>query len=65
MLDKRRVALHLAHRTLSGNGSRKGQAIAVEITCPDVVTLDHLNGLLAGLGQAPLAAQEVRPLRAA
>jgi len=38
------------------------RALGVEITSPDVVTLDRLNGVLAGLGQAPLAAQEFRPL---
>ena len=42
-----------------------GRALGVEITSPDVVTIEHLNGLLAGLGQAPLAAQEFRPLTAA
>ncbi len=42
-----------------------GRALGVAITSPDVVTLDRLNGVLAGLGQAPLAAQEFRPLTAA
>ena len=32
-----------------------GRALGVEIPSPDAVTLDRLNGLLAGLGQAPLA----------
>ncbi len=32
-----------------------GLPIGVEITAPDAVTLDHLNGLLADLGQPPPA----------
>ncbi len=39
-----------------------GRPIGVEITAPDAVTLDRLNGLLAGLGQPPLPEQEFRPL---
>jgi hypothetical protein len=35
-----------------------GRPLGVEITSPDVVTLDRLNGLLAGLGQSPVAEQE-------
>ncbi len=42
-----------------------GQPLGVEITSPDAVTLDRLNSLLTSLGQAPLAEQEFRPLRAA
>ncbi len=42
-----------------------GRPLGVEITAPDAVTLDRLNGLLAGLGQPPLAEHEFRPLTAA
>lgn len=45
--------------------ARDGRPIGVEITSPDAVTLDRINGLLAGLGQPPLAEQEFRPLTAA
>ena len=42
-----------------------GRALGFEIAHPDVMTLDRLNGVLAGLGQTPLAAQEFRPLTTA
>lgn len=42
-----------------------GRALGVEVAQPDVMTLDRLNGVLAGRGQTPLATQEFRPLTAA
>jgi len=42
-----------------------GRPIGVEITAPEAVTLDRLNGLLTGLDQPPLAEQEFRPLTVA
>lgn len=42
-----------------------GQAIGVEITAPQAVTLERLNRLLATLGQAPPADHEYGPVRAA
>jgi hypothetical protein len=71
--------LHLSHAT--GEKSAKtvptpddllvvdyngaGQAVGVEITAPRAVSLDRLNQLLAGLGEAPLAEQDYKPVRAA
>jgi hypothetical protein len=42
-----------------------GHSVGVEITAPQAVPLDLLNQLLADLGEAPLAEQEYKPLRAA
>jgi len=42
-----------------------GRPIGIEITAPDAVSLDRLNGLLAHLGQPPLPEREFRPLTAA
>jgi hypothetical protein len=42
-----------------------GRPVGVEITAPDAVTLERLNGLLARLDQPPLAEAEFRPLSAA
>jgi uncharacterized protein YuzE len=43
----------------------EGRAIGVEITTPGAVPLERFNGLLAELGEAPLAEQEYQPVRAA
>ena len=42
-----------------------GDALGVEITCPQAVPLERLNSLLVDLGQLPLTEQDYRPLRAA
>ena len=42
-----------------------GRPIGVEITAPQAVPLERLNQLLAELGEAPLAEQEYKPVRAA
>lgn len=42
-----------------------GRPVGVEITAPHAVPLERLNQLLADIGEAPLAEQEYRPLRAA
>jgi hypothetical protein len=42
-----------------------GRPIGVEITAPEVVTLDRVNALLEGLGQPPLPEEEFKPLTAA
>lgn len=71
--------LHLSHETgeksastvpspdglLVVDCSAAGEPIGVEITAPLVVSLDRLNRLLADLGEAPMAEQDYRPLRAA
>jgi hypothetical protein len=71
--------LHLSHTT--GEKSAKtvaspdgllivdygatGRPVGVEITSPQAVTLERLNQLLAELGEAPLAEQDYKPVRAA
>ncbi len=71
--------LHLSHQTgeksvktapspdgllvVDYNGG--GQAVGVEITAPQAVSLERLNRLLAELGEAPLAEHEYEPVRAA
>ena len=42
-----------------------GRPIGVEITAPEAVTLERLNGVLRELGQPPLPETEFRPLTAA
>jgi uncharacterized protein YuzE len=42
-----------------------GQAIGVEITAPEAVTLERVNAALKDLGQPPLGEQDFRPLTAA
>jgi hypothetical protein len=42
-----------------------GQPVGVEITAPLAVPLQHLNSLLAELGESPLAEHEYAPVRAA
>jgi uncharacterized protein YuzE len=42
-----------------------GRPIGIEITAPQAVTLERLNGLLRELGQLPLPEAEFRPLTAA
>lgn len=42
-----------------------GGPIGIEITAPLAVSLERLNQLLAELGQAPLAEQDYKPIRAA
>jgi hypothetical protein len=42
-----------------------GSPVGIEITAPLAVPLERLNQLLVGLGQAPLAEQDYKPLRAA
>ena len=71
--------LHLSHAT--GEKSAKtvaspdgllivdygttGRPVGVEITSPQAVPLERLNQLLAELGEAPLAEQDYKPVRAA
>ena len=71
--------LHLSHAT--GEKSAKtvaspdgllivdygasGRPVGVEITAPQAVPLERLNQLLAGLGEAPMAEHEYKPVRAA
>ena len=42
-----------------------GRPLGVEITAPQMVSLERLNQLLAGLGEPSLAEQDYRPVRAA
>ena len=42
-----------------------GRPVGIEITAPQAVPLERLNQLLADLGQAPLAEQDYKPVRAA
>lgn len=42
-----------------------GRPVGVEITAPQAVPLERLNQLLAELGEAPLAEQDYKPVRAA
>ena len=42
-----------------------GRPVGVEITAPQAVSLDRLNQLLAEFGEAPLAEQDYKPVRAA
>ena len=42
-----------------------GRPLGVEITAPQAVPLERLNQLLAELGEAPLADQDYKPVRAA
>ena len=71
--------LHLSHAT--GEKSAKtvaspdgllivdygssGRAVGIEITAPRAVSLERLNGLLAELGEVPLADKDYEPVRAA
>ncbi|MDQ3347743.1 MAG: hypothetical protein M3545_07235 [Acidobacteriota bacterium] len=42
-----------------------GRPVGVEITAPRAVPLERLNQLLSDLGEAPLAEQDYKPVRAA
>ncbi len=42
-----------------------GRPVGVEIIAPQAVPLERLNQLLANLGEAPLAEQDYKPVRAA
>ena len=42
-----------------------GRPIGLEITAPEAVTLERINGLLGALGQPLLSEREFRPLTAA
>ena len=42
-----------------------GRPVGIEITAPQAVSLERLNQLLADLGEAPLAEQDYKPVRAA
>ncbi len=71
--------LHLSHQTgeksartvASPDGllvvdySATGKTLGVEITAPQAVPLERLNQLLSEIGEAPLAEQDYRPVRAA
>jgi hypothetical protein len=71
--------LHLSHATgeksartvpspdglLIVDYAANGQPIGVEITAPLAVPLERLNGLLAELGESPLAEHEYGLVRAA
>jgi hypothetical protein len=45
--------------------AESGRAIGVEITGPLAVSLERLNGLLAELGELPLAEHDYAPVQAA
>jgi uncharacterized protein YuzE len=54
----------------AGSGLRidydaQGKALGVEVTAPALATVEHLNGVLSGLGQELLHAREWAPLEAA
>ena len=42
-----------------------GRPVGVEITAPQGVPLERLNQILTDLGEAPLAEQDYKPVRAA
>jgi len=45
--------------------SADGTPIGLELTAPGAITVDKLNAVLVGLGQAPVAPADVAPLAAA
>lgn len=45
--------------------SEAGAPIGLEITAPELVTLEEINAVLKRVGQPPLGADEMGPLRAA
>jgi uncharacterized protein YuzE len=42
-----------------------GKPIGIEITAPDKVTVEDINGVLANLNAPTLTAEDIAPLRAA
>lgn len=66
----RQVGVKSARTTQGGSGilvdySAAGAPIGLEITAPELVTLQEINAVLVSVGQSPLSAEEVAPLRAA
>jgi len=54
----------------AGNGLRidydaRGEALGIELTAPQLATVEQLNAVMAMLGQEPIQAQEWAPLKAA
>lgn len=54
----------------AGNGLRidydaQGKALGIELTAPQLATVEQLNAVMLMLGQAPVQAQEWAPLEAA
>jgi uncharacterized protein YuzE len=54
----------------AGNGLRvdydaQGKALGIELTAPQLATVEQLNSVLLMLGQEPVQAQEWAPLKAA
>lgn len=54
----------------AGSGLRidydaRGKALGIELTAPQLATVEQLNAVMAMLGQEPLQAQEWAPLKAA
>lgn len=66
-----RTAAEKSHRTskvepgLVLDFNRSGKAIGIEITAPELLTLAALNKVLGDLGQPPVEATDLAPLRAA
>jgi uncharacterized protein YuzE len=43
----------------------QGKALGIELTAPQLATVEQLNAVMAMLGQEPIQAQEWAPLKAA
>jgi hypothetical protein len=66
----RDVGVKSARTSQAGSGilvdySDAGTPIGLEITAPEIVTLQAINTVLESVGQPPLSAEELAPLRAA
>lgn len=59
-----------ARTTRAGSGilvdySNEGRPIGLEITAPELVTVQEINAVLERAGEPPISADELAPLRAA
>jgi uncharacterized protein YuzE len=66
----REVGVKSARTAQVGSGilvdySEAGVPIGVEITAPQLATLQEINAVLEGIGQSPIGAEELAPLRVA
>jgi uncharacterized protein YuzE len=66
----RPAGIRASRTTDEGHGlhvdyDENGMAMGIEITAPEAVELEHVNAVLAKLGQPALASEEWAPARAA
>jgi uncharacterized protein YuzE len=66
----RSVGVKSARTARAGSGilvdySEAGTAIGLEITAPQLATVEEINAVLVSIGQPPISAEELAPLRAA